>query len=62
MASQQVQLNRQEARLLVEGIANSHGYIPPDVLAAMAPEVRYRVEQALKTKDDMIASSVFTYD
>jgi hypothetical protein len=62
MAPQPIQLNRQEARLLVEDIAHSHGYIPPDMLAAMVPEVRYRVEQALKKKDDMIASSIFTYD
>jgi hypothetical protein len=62
MAPQPVQFNRQEARLLVEDIVHSRGYVPPDMLAAMEPEVRYRVEQALKKKDDMIASSVFTYD
>jgi hypothetical protein len=57
-----VQLNRQKARQLVEGIAQSHGYIPPDVLADMAPNHRYMVEQAMKMKDGLIASSIFTYD
>jgi hypothetical protein len=56
-----VQLNRQEARLLVEGIAHDHGYVPPDVLEAMAPEHRWKIEKALNNKDDIIGSSVFTY-
>ena len=54
-------LSRDAARALVEDIANSHGYIPPAVLDAMTPEVRRVVEMAMSKKDDMIASSVFTY-
>lgn len=62
MTPQPVQLDRQEARLLVEDIARSHGYIAPNILQTMEPEVRDAVKQALKKKDDMIAASVFTYD
>jgi hypothetical protein len=57
-----VQLNRQEARRLVEGIARSRGYIHPDVLAAMAPEHRDAVEQALRNLRAMVATGVLTYD
>lgn len=53
-------LSRDAARGLVEDIATSHGYIPPAVLDAMAPEVRRVVETAMSKKDNMIASSVFT--
>lgn len=53
-------LDRNEARELVMKIARSHGYIPAEMLAAMEPEIRLVVEEALRKKDDMIASSVFT--
>jgi hypothetical protein len=53
-------LDRNKARELVEKIAHGHGYIPPEILAVMAPQVRLVVEEALRKKDDMIASSVFT--
>ena len=53
-------LDRNEARELVKKIAHGHGYIPAEMLAAMEPEVRLVVEEALRKKDDMIASSVFT--
>lgn len=56
-----VTLDRNEARKLVETIARGHGHIPADMLAAMPPDIRLVVEEALRKKDDMIASSVFTY-
>jgi len=53
-------LDRNEARKLVENIARGHGYIPIEMLAAMDAQVRLVVEEALRNKDDMIASSVLT--
>jgi hypothetical protein len=53
-------LDRNEARKLVENIARSHGYIPIEVLAAVDAQVRLVVEEALRNRDDMIASSVLT--
>lgn len=53
-------LDRNQARELVEKIARSHGYIPAETLAAMEPQFRLVVMDALRRKDDMIASSVFT--
>jgi hypothetical protein len=53
-------LGREKARELVEKIAQSHGYIPAEILAEMSPEVRLVVQEALRNKDDMIASSIFT--
>lgn len=53
-------LSRDEAKALVEDIAHSHGYIPPEILESMTPVQRRAVESAMSKKDDMIASSVFT--
>ncbi|KAF2791877.1 hypothetical protein K505DRAFT_326545 [Melanomma pulvis-pyrius CBS 109.77] len=55
-----VTLDRNEARKLVETIARGHGHIPAEMLASMPPDIRLVVEEALRKKDDMIASSVFT--
>ena len=54
------QLDRSEARELVENIARGHGYISPETLAAIEPGVRRLVEEALRNKDDRIASAVLT--
>lgn len=54
------QLSRDAARALVEGIAKSHGYLSPQELDLIPIEVRQIVVEALRKKDGMIASSVFT--
>ena len=55
-------LTRTEARELVESIAKSHGYLGEDVLSQMSDNIRRQVEEALLKKDEMIGSSVMTYE
>ena len=50
------------ARELVESIAKDHGYLGEDVLSQMSDDVRRQVEEALLKKDEMIGSSVMTYE
>jgi len=54
--------SRAEARALVEGIFEDHGYIPQEILEGLSESQRDAVEKALGKKDRMIASSVTTYD
>jgi hypothetical protein len=53
---------RTRARELVESIAKDHGYLGEDVLSQMSDDVRRQVEEALLKKDEMIGSSVMTYE
>ncbi|KAK5991975.1 Protein NO VEIN [Cladobotryum mycophilum] len=50
----------EEAHRLVEEITQKHGYIRPEILESMAPEVRREVQMAMLMKDRLIASSVMT--
>ena len=50
------------ARELVESIAKDHGYLGEDVLSQIPDDARRRVEEALLKKDEMIGSSVITYE
>jgi hypothetical protein len=51
---------RENARSLVGDIVRSHGGLGEEVLVQMAPEIRHQVEQALRIKDEMSASSILT--
>jgi hypothetical protein len=53
---------RERARTLVEEICKKHGYIPQEVLDRFSNGDRDIVLQAMRNKDDLIASSVTTYD
>ena len=53
---------RAGARELVESIARDHGYLGEDVLSQMPDDTRRKVEKALAKKDEMIGSSVMTYE
>ena len=53
---------RTRARGLVESIARDHGYLGEDVLSQMPDDTRRKVEKALAKKDEMIGSSVMTYE
>jgi len=55
-------LARTRARGLVESIANDHGYLGEDVLSQMPDDARRKVEKALAKKDEIIGSSVMTYE
>lgn len=55
-------LTHTEARELVESIAKSHGYLGEDVLSQISDDIRRQVEEALLKKDEMIGSSVMTYE
>jgi len=55
-------LARTRARELVESIAKDHGYLGEDVLSQMSDDVRRKVEEALLKKDEIIGSSVMTYE
>lgn len=58
----QGQLARGRARELVEEITSSHGFLEESTLAKMEPDVRRKVEEAMLRKDEMIGSSVITYE
>ena len=53
---------RAGARGLVESIARDHGYLGEDVLSQMPDDTRRKVEKALAKKDEIIGSSVMTYE
>jgi hypothetical protein len=53
---------RARARVLVEKICEEHGYIPQELLDRLSEADRDVVVQAMRTKDNLIASSVTTYD
>jgi hypothetical protein len=53
---------RARARELVESIAKDHGYLGEDVMIQMSDDVRRKVEEAMRKKDEMIGSSVMTYE
>ena len=55
-------LTRIRARGLVESIANDHGYLGEDVLSQIPDDTRQKVEKALAKKDEIIGSSVMTYE
>jgi hypothetical protein len=55
-------VDRNSARQLVESIAKEHGYIDEDTLSQMKPDIRRKVEEAMWKKDEMIGSSVITYE
>jgi hypothetical protein len=55
-----IDLNHNTARELVEKIARNLGYLSAETLAKMEPQMRLEVMDALRNKDDMIASSVVT--
>lgn len=52
---------RKAARELVESIAADHGYISEDVYKEMSERARQKVQEALKKKDEKIATSIITY-
>jgi hypothetical protein len=53
---------RARARALVEKICDKHGYIPQEVLDRIHDTDREVVVRAMQRKDDMIGSSIMTYD
>jgi hypothetical protein len=53
---------RAGARNLVKSIAKDHGHLGEDVLNKMTDDVRLQVEEAMLKKDEMIGSSVMTYE
>lgn len=53
---------RAGARKLVEDIAQEHGYLSEDVLSQLPDDVRRKVDEAMLKKDEMIGSSVMTYE
>lgn len=55
-------LARNRARELVEEITRSHGFLDETTLSRMEPGVRRKVEEAMLRKDEMIGSSVITYE
>jgi hypothetical protein len=59
---QSIMSGRARARALVEDICKGHGYIPPEILDRISKVDRDIVVQAMRTKDELIASSVTTYD
>jgi hypothetical protein len=54
--------SREFARKLVNDIGKKHGYIRKEVLDRMSDADRREVEHAMLMKDQLIASSVTTYD
>lgn len=56
------QLARDRARQLVEEITRSHGFLDETILSTMESGVRRKVEEAMLRKDEMIGSSVITYE
>ncbi|CAI6095031.1 unnamed protein product [Clonostachys chloroleuca] len=54
------ELDRAQARELVDEIAVNHGYLPPHVVDLIPDEIRATVLHALQKKDNMIAASVST--
>jgi hypothetical protein len=54
--------DRQSAKELVEKIAKDHGYVPEEELQTIEPALRRKIEEAFLKKDEMIGSSVITYD
>lgn len=53
---------RAVARRLVDDICKEHGHIPEEVLDQFSKANRDIVEQAMLSKDKLIASSIITYD
>ena len=49
------------ARAVVESIADSHGHLGEEVLGTLSPEIRRKIERAMRKKDEMSASSILTY-
>jgi hypothetical protein len=53
--------DRNQARELVEKIAEDHGHIPADMWSTLPPKVRNYFEQRWRAKDSQLAASIFTY-
>jgi hypothetical protein len=53
--------DRNQARQLVEKIAEDHGYIPADMWRTVPPEVRGYFQERWRAKDNQLAASIFTY-
>lgn len=47
---------------IVKEITRLHGFLDESVYAKMEPDVRHEVEEAMLMKDEMIGSSVITYE
>lgn len=62
LTSLQRELAHDRARELVEEITRSHGFLDETTLSTMEPGVRRKVEEAMLRKDEMIGSSVITYE
>lgn len=56
------QFARDRARELVKEITRGHGFLDESTYATMKPDVRREVEEAMLRKDEMIGSSVITYE
>ena len=50
------------AREIVKEITRSHGFLDERIYAKMEPDVRREVEEMMLIKDEMIGSSVITYE
>ena len=57
---QDIMSSREDARRLVEGICEEHGYIPQEVLNEMSPAHRNIIVRSMRNKDKLISSSVTT--
>lgn len=54
--------SRESARELVRSIARGRGYLSEEILERMDQDTRREVEEAMLKKDEMIGSSVLTYE
>jgi hypothetical protein len=53
--------DRNQARQLVEKIAEDHGHIPADMWSKLPPELRDYFQERWRAKDNQLAASIFTY-
>lgn len=54
--------DQQAARNLVQEISRSHGYLDPEKFQRIDPDLRSEFEGAFLRKDNLIGSTVITYD
>lgn len=54
--------SRESARELVRSIARGRGYLSEEILGRMDQDTRREVEEAMLKKDEIIGSSVLTYE
>ena len=53
-------ISKARARVLVRDIAKSHGHLDESVYTEMSASARFKVEEALLIKDELIGKTVIT--